>query len=156
VWCSGGGGEPVPIGTAIGWQQLTVGGTKTCVADVEHALFCGDNQRDPARPVSDLSAVSGWWAGIGAGGDHVCGLRMNNTLACFGGNDFGQLGNGDRAPSATPKTVAVAASFDGVSAGGGFTCANAASGRYCWGRGHRGQLGNGDASRPPPRRVSAP
>jgi alpha-tubulin suppressor-like RCC1 family protein len=156
LWCwGGGGGEPVRIGTGTGWQQLSVGGIKTCVADVEHTLFCGENQLDPARPVSDLTPVPGSWNSVSAGGDHVCGL-MGNAIACFGSNDFGQLGTGDRAPSATPRMITVAASFVGVSAGDGFTCANAASGGFCWGRGHRGQLGNGDAARPLPRPVPAP
>ena len=58
---------------------------------------------------------------VSAGASHTCALKADNTLACWGGNDYGQ---------ATPP----AGAFQQVSAGGYQSCGIRADGfMACWG-----------------------
>ena len=41
---------------------------------------------------------------LSAGG-HTCGLAMDGTVYCWGGNNFGQLGNGSTTLAASPVAV---------------------------------------------------
>ncbi len=84
--------------------------------------------------------------GIGNGLNHTCAIKADHTVACWGYNYSGQLGDGKKVPqSATP--IAVAGVSDVVQVAGGivFTCAVISGGGVkCWGDNAYGQLGDGD------------
>lgn len=82
-------------------------------------------------------------AGVVAGGSHSCALSANGNLACWGGNQSGQLGAGSgRAPR--PRAVAPGQRFSEVSAGLAYSCGVGSTGvAYCWGDNANAQLGNG-------------
>ncbi|MGM0596566.1 MAG: S8 family serine peptidase, partial [Myxococcota bacterium] len=65
---------------------------------------------------------------------------------CWGNNDYGQLGTGDRKYKFSPEYVSNSSNVKEISAGGGHTCMiRTLSGDdyvYCWGKNHKGQLGN--------------
>ena len=42
---------------------------------------------------------------IAAGYAHTCALLVGGSVACWGGNDFGQLGTGDTADRYFPDSV---------------------------------------------------
>lgn len=116
-----------------------------------------------------------WW--LAAGRRHTCGLGSNASLYCWGDNAFGQLGDGTTTQRTTPTEVGGPADWGGVrnfgslpqfssrrlATGDDHTCvvstdtelANPRPGlTFCWGRGSRGQLGNGSTSdRPTPAPV---
>ncbi len=77
------------------------------------------------------------WLALNAGGHHVCGIKKDHTLWCWGENSTSQLGTGVfRDPSRIP--LQVPGSWDDVSVPGyilfGNTCARATSGEVsCWG-----------------------
>jgi alpha-tubulin suppressor-like RCC1 family protein len=76
---------------------------------------------------------------------HSCALRANGSVACWGGNFNGQVGDGSSGNNRT-TTVAVTGLTDtvAISAGVGHTCALKASGAIaCWGNAVAGQLGDG-------------
>ncbi|MCH9685242.1 MAG: hypothetical protein K0V04_27650 [Deltaproteobacteria bacterium] len=77
---------------------------------------------------------------------HACGLRSDDSLWCWGRNDFGQLGLGtDGEPQTTPMQVP--GSWSAVAAGAVHTCAIATDGTlWCWGRAGEGTLGIGPAA----------
>ena len=74
---------------------------------------------------------------LSAGGSHTCGLRADGTLACWGGNDYGQS-----TPPADVFTAGVFTQgvFTQVSAGFYHTCGLRADGTLaCWGLNDYGQ-----------------
>jgi hypothetical protein len=82
-----------------------------------------------AAPPPEETALSGPLAPetLSAGEHHVCGLKSDGTLACWGRNDYGQ---------ATPP----AGTFIQVSAGGNHTCGLKSDGTLaCWGANTYGQ-----------------
>jgi alpha-tubulin suppressor-like RCC1 family protein len=91
---------------------------------------------------------------VSAGWAHTCAVLADGSAACWGGNQFGQLGNGGQALvgcadgfavcSNGPVAVSGATTWARVAGGFLFTCGtDAASAAHCWGAGRRGQLGDG-------------
>jgi alpha-tubulin suppressor-like RCC1 family protein len=82
---------------------------------------------------------------IAAGEDHVCALSSTGTVACWGNDDYGQLGNGMAVEdSPTPVAVVGLSGVTAVTAGNDFSCALTTGGSpSCWGDNEYGQLGNG-------------
>jgi alpha-tubulin suppressor-like RCC1 family protein len=78
---------------------------------------------------------------IAAGAVHTCALLGDNTVACWGYNNRGQLGNGTTTNSASPVVVPNLTAVTAISAGLDFTCALPPV--VCWGANDVGQLGNG-------------
>ena len=61
---------------------------------------------------------------IAAGGVHTCGLDSTGLVACWGANNFGQLGIGLQAPNQlAPTLVTDAVEYQSVAAGADRTCA---------------------------------
>lgn len=94
---------------------------------------------------------------IAAGGNFSCAIRASGSVACWGGNSSGQLGNGNAGGSATPVAVGGLAPAVAIAAGDTHACAVATDGNvFCWGDGRNGQLGTGmSMSSPTPQRVVA-
>lgn len=82
---------------------------------------------------------------VSAGGSHTCALRRDSTVACWGSNRYGQLGNGDSGNDAdTTHPVKVAGIDDAiaVSAGSWNTCAlHKDRSISCWGENYWGESG---------------
>jgi alpha-tubulin suppressor-like RCC1 family protein len=128
------------------------GGFHTCAVLADHTVQCwgrnqdgqlgnGDSTTDTSLPgpVSGLGAV----AALSPGGYHNCALMPDGTVRCWGRNDDGQLGTGDRTRATTPVQVnGLSAAPVAVSAGGYHTCALMPDGTVqCWGRNVNGQVG---------------
>ena len=90
---------------------------------------------------------------LAAGGDFTCALDRDGGVWCWGANEFGQLGNGIRDPlgQPAPSRVIDLPPATQIAAGGCHVCAATTAGVRCWGRNHRGQLGDGThTDRPTP------
>lgn len=84
---------------------------------------------------------------VAAGGRHTCAVGREGQVVCWGANDSGQLGYGDRQPRPTGDgAVPLPAGASAIVAGLYHTCAllEDASVR-CWGDNRFGQLGAGRA-----------
>lgn len=128
---------------------------------------CGDGYVSAGEPCDDgnmqegdrctqaceLQAVHS----VVAGGAHSCAILTNDTVKCWGRNDYGQLGLGDTAsrgdsPGEMGENLPVvslgtARRALSLAAGGSHTCAVLDDGTVkCWGRNDYGQLGQGDTA----------
>ena len=93
----------------------------------------------PRQVASSLKFVD-----VAAGRNHTCAVAESGSVYCWGGNQYGQLGDGTTTGTRQPFSVSANASisFESVTAGQWHTCALDQQGRaYCWGRNHEGQLG---------------
>lgn len=94
---------------------------------------------------------------VGSGSNHTCALLLGGRIKCWGGNEWGQLGLGDKVhrgdgpgemgddlPHVNLGTDIKATA---ISVGSGHTCALLEGGGVkCWGAGWSGALGLGDGA----------
>ena len=86
---------------------------------------------------------------LATGVDYSCAILANGSLACWGDNDYGQLGNGNNTDMNLPTFVNLPAgrTATDISAGYYHACAildNASV--MCWGAGSWGKLGNNNTA----------
>ena len=84
---------------------------------------------------------------IAAGTYNGCAILENQSMVCWGDNEYGQLGDGTTDGSVVPIYVNVAANETPVevTVGQVTACALMESGNiYCWGSGYYGKMGNGE------------
>jgi alpha-tubulin suppressor-like RCC1 family protein len=162
---------PVTVQGLTGATSLSVGKEHSCTVLDDRTIKCwGNNDTgqlgDGVDRRSTRSSVPVTVVGVSnatavsAGGDHTCALLVDTTVACWGWNDLGTLGNdgstgavfsGTRGVNnvftGTPVPVLNLAGVISVSAGDSHSCAVLAGGGVkCWGWDVYGQLGNGDVS----------
>jgi len=155
--------RPAPIELPLVPGAVAAGALHSCAVDQLGGLWCwgrgSSGQIGPGRSVDTpfpiavpLPAGTDRALAVTAGDSHTCAVLSDATGApaavCFGANDHGQLGDGTTTAHAAPALIALAGEPAGgtlaLSAGGAHTCAADGAGRlWCWGRGDRGQLGNG-------------
>src|SRR5207237_10879885 len=85
---------------------------------------------------------------ITARNGHTCGITPDGSVYCWGGNRFGQIGDGSTENRYSPVPIDPKLKFKLITAGGndfsGHTCGITTDGRtLCWGDNRWGQLGNG-------------
>lgn len=118
----------------------------------------GDGPNEMAGHLTALDLGTGLAAlDIAAGGSHGCALLADSSLKCWGSNDSGELGQGDRLPRGTASVqmgnalpaIALGSgrSVKRVAAGVAHTCAVLDNQQLkCWGHNAWGQLGLGDTA----------
>jgi alpha-tubulin suppressor-like RCC1 family protein len=86
------------------------------------------------------------WRQVAIGSDHTCALRTDDTLWCWGGDAFGQLGQGtDPYVRERPNPVPGGAKWRDLDSGNDYSCAIRDDGTlWCWGLNDIYQLGLGD------------
>lgn len=132
-------------------RKVAAGGFFSCALSVAGAVYCwGDNSHgqlgdgtitDRVTPIP----VAGLGPGvreIALGDMHACALVADGSVACWGRNDWGQLGDGTVVSRATPGRVAGLPPVLSVATGWGHTCVATDAGTVlCWGSNAYGQLG---------------
>ena len=118
--------SPVAIRTRGGAaaQQVSLGMNNTCVRLADGTIeCCGDDERgqlgraapdagapaqaESARLLTQASAFTGYAVQVAVGAATVCALVQGGTVQCWGGNDYGQLGQGTVDGTRHPTPVAV-------------------------------------------------
>ena len=156
--------SPSGVGPLLDVNRVALGDRITCALTANTTVFCwGDNAwgelgngtglsssplpmqviEQSGAPLQDVSAIA-------AGGNHVCALKSDTTVVCWGQNSSGELGNADPHDSRLPVQVldAHGSPIDDIgfiAAGFSHTCAMKRdySVVWCWGNNNYGQLGNG-------------
>jgi alpha-tubulin suppressor-like RCC1 family protein len=135
-------------------RQVAAGKAHTCAVTQAGTVLCWgandvwqvspDGGMTNTLPVNVVGLTHGA-VSVTAGGSHSCAVLENGTLWCWGANNAGQLGNGERETRSVPTAVQrLAAEVTAAGAGALHTCALLQSGAVqCWGANVLGQVGNG-------------
>jgi len=112
LWCWGETPRRVTVpgeaaSVALGEQHtcvLTMTGEAHCLGVNDHGALGTGNTGEPE---TDFVPVTGGlrFITLSAGRDTTCGLTGEGALYCWGSNEFGQLGTGDRLHRASPVRV---------------------------------------------------
>ena len=140
---------------------VEAGDDHTCALDGVGSVWCwGDNDNrqlgrggagtvDDANPATvDLGQPA---TDLGLGENHSCAVLADATVACWGDDDGGQLGDGTAGTdSGDPAAVVGLTGAVNVEAGRDATCAiDDAGGVWCWGNNDDGELGLGNTTDTP-------
>ena len=158
---------PAPQAALAASQQgasVSAGSNLSCAIDSGRA-YCwgsnpdglGDGSSPPYSYVPVAVDTSGVLAGktltkISAGYGYACALDSAGAAYCWGGNYYGELGNGTTTSSNVPVAVDTSGVLAGktlvqIAAGQQDTCALDTAGEvYCWGLNIYGELGDGSTA----------
>ena len=160
---NGNSNVPVQIGAYFGTSiQISAGAAHTCtVIDTNREVTCwGHSNKNQIGASTSGTPVNVGAASVGgngftdnlqvsAGHEHSCSVKLDGSVWCWGGQDWGKLGNGKNTSIGIHIPVRVkGVDGDGsltgmiqVSAGDEHTCALHHSGTaYCWGKKDYGRL----------------
>lgn len=142
--------SPVRVAGGVRFAQLDSYASTTCGLTPNGEAWCwGDNwhgqlgtgeESYTSSPVPVKVAQGNLhFRKLAVGFDHVCGLAITGDVWCWGGNTFGQLGDGtggDVNLSFVPVAVSGGLTFRDLDAGHLFTCGVSREGdAWCWGHG---------------------
>jgi alpha-tubulin suppressor-like RCC1 family protein len=155
-------GVPPDVGPPPGdllLAQIAAADTDTCGVTLDGDLYCWGQLPDghvTLVPERVAGAAAGVWQSVTGGAKSHCALRRDGSVHCFGGNDEGQLGQGDTEPRATPVRVALPSAARSVRGRYASFCATLVDGSlYCWGASEEGQTAQDDPfDAPAPDRLS--
>lgn len=117
-------------------------GGPTCAVRLDGTVRCapGTSSTDPTGVDIDVADV----VAMDRSHTHACYLLADQTVACSGKNESGQLGNGTNVDSVVPVAVTGITGATSISVARGHSCAGLSDGTArCWGANVSGQLGNG-------------
>jgi alpha-tubulin suppressor-like RCC1 family protein len=138
-----------------GVAKAANGAGHVCALNAANQLYCWGRNESGQLGVGDTMAhlmatpvnTPGFTPDhLSTGGEFTCVKGTDQSLWCWGDNQFGQLGLGNNAPALTPMQVTpLGNNVLSVATGGSHTCALMADATvWCWGENSFGQLGTGD------------
>jgi alpha-tubulin suppressor-like RCC1 family protein len=141
------------VGLGSGVAAIAANGSHTCAIISGGAHCWGNNSygqlgdgsfTDSSVPVA-VSGLGSGVAAIAAGGIHTCAVTSGGGAHCWGGNDYGQLGDRSAAWSSVPLAVSgLESGVADIAAGGRHSCVvTTGGGAWCWGSNETWQLGDG-------------
>jgi alpha-tubulin suppressor-like RCC1 family protein len=142
-------------GLPPGIVQIAAGGGNCAAVAADGSVWTwGNNDRGQlgyptpqvhngtAHQVPGLSGVKQ----VAAGANFTVALRSNGEVWTWGGNQYGQLGDGTRTDRTTPARNLAAYGMTQVSAGKYFVLARRPGSVWAWGDNRYGTLGNGSTA----------
>jgi alpha-tubulin suppressor-like RCC1 family protein len=132
--------------TALGYQScaITSAGALYCWGYNRYGQIGDGTTTDRYAPVQ-VSGLSSGVVAAAAGYYQTCALMGTGDMRCWGGNGYGQLGDGSVTPHLRPSPVrSLGAAAVAVASGGDFSCASLVDRIVrCWGNNVVGQIGDG-------------
>lgn len=145
---------PLPVSGGLKLTSLNLGVWTACAVTTAGDGYCwgsngsgelGIGSTTPSESLEPLPVVGGYeWKAISAGVAVTCGVTATGQGLCWGGNMFGERGDGPfPSPNVTsPVPVVGDLVFDSVDADW-VSCGVAGGAAYCWGPGSEGSIGDG-------------
>lgn len=135
--------------------DLSAGEFHVCAINGSGNLYCwgllnnsgeqGSGNTKSTAPGYKIINVAGVGdaAQVVAGLDYTCYLKVDQTVRCFGNNQYGQLGNGTTTSSLYPVDVYGLQNIVRISGGAQNVCAFSQDQKiYCWGKNNKRQIEN--------------
>jgi alpha-tubulin suppressor-like RCC1 family protein len=146
--------QPATVAGLADAVEITGGGEHTCARRANGSVVCwgydylgqlGNGATTPTRATSPQAVVGLTDAvELTAGRYHTCARRKNGTVACWGDNDKGEVGDGTTTQRNAPTQVIGLSGATTIAAGSWDVCAAVGKGDVlCWGDDLGGQLGDG-------------
>ena len=149
---------PVKIaGLSEDVTALSLGSMFACALTHSGSVYCwgenGSNQlgdgtsTDRLSPVAVIDLPPNVIA-VSTGASHACAMTGEGDVVCWGGNQYGQIGDASNLPRSSPVHVKnLSDKIIAISAGGYHSCALTRAGTVqCWGNNAAGELGVNIAS----------
>ncbi|MBU1215395.1 MAG: RCC1 repeat-containing protein [Gammaproteobacteria bacterium] len=148
---------PVSVSGLSNAVALSAGAVHTCAQLADSTLQCwGDNANAQVGPGSTTQSSTpasvlrfspatahSSVVDAAAGSQHSCGLMVDGTVDCWGGNGSHQIGTAAFARMSTASVVSGVSAASALSAGGWHNCALTGGAVQCWGENLNGELGDG-------------
>lgn len=142
-----------PVAGGFRFSSISAGGDHTCAVRVDGQLVCwGDNSQralgfigfagGTPTAVPELPGALAPAQAVSSGGRATCALGGSGVF-CWGGNSWGQTGQGSQSPWVLPAPSPTLVGAQQAAAGNDHACARVSGRAYCWGRNSAGQLGLG-------------
>lgn len=152
IFCWGNGGDgrlghgtdrtfldPVKVAGDVEWRSVTAGYEHTCALTTASEPRCWGKGAAAGGGLETADSLD-------AGGNSTCALRAG-TAYCWGDNEWGQLGTGDRETRTAATPVTGGHAFVDVRVGAMHACGLEADGEvWCWGMNQHGALGTAAAA----------
>ena len=151
-------GTSTPVPVTLESQRtataISSGGRHTCAILDDGSLVCwgrndggqlGDGSSTSRDVPVDVDTGDKTAVAVTTGYYHTCALLDDNSVVCWGSNDFGQIGDETIVNKNTPTDVDLGdKAVASIRAGGDTSCALFEDGSVtCWGNNEHGQLGTG-------------
>jgi alpha-tubulin suppressor-like RCC1 family protein len=150
----GGGGDqrtPIAVPGVAGATAVVAGSGFSCALLADRSVVCWGDDSDgeigdgtpgaaPRAPTPVLGLAS--VRSLAAQWQHACAVLTDGSVACWGSNASGQLGDGTQVDRAQPVAVPGLQNVVAVATGLSHTCAMSAGAIRCWGDNSQGQLGS--------------
>ena len=144
-------------GGGTNWKQVACGALTTAAIKTDGTLWTwgsngsgrlGDGSTTARSSPGTTAGGGTTWKLVACGTTHTAGIKTDGTLWTWGGNTYGQLGDGATVSKSSPGTTAGGGTnWKQVYCGDDHIVAIKTEGTlWTWGKNHVGQLGTGDTT----------